>query len=109
MTATAQQLVELGRMEEARRRTQIQLDLIERQIIRRMTAIIPTLRTKRIVFAHGKRPDPNAFMRRYRQHLAAITLERQPEIDALSRKLVRQDLAIEALRWRLGMRCDVAA
>ncbi|WP_258598014.1 hypothetical protein [Mesorhizobium sp. AR07] len=40
------------------------------------------------------------FLERYRANLAAITLDRQHEIDALSRKLARQDAAIEALRAR---------
>ncbi|AGS25189.1 hypothetical protein REMIM1_PE00097 (plasmid) [Rhizobium etli bv. mimosae str. Mim1] len=34
---------ELARMEAARRKTQHQLDLIDRQIMRRMTALIPQL------------------------------------------------------------------
>ena len=35
-----------------------------------------------------------------RSHLAAITTERQPEIEALSRKLARQEAAIASLRAR---------
>ena len=38
---------QLSRMEEARRQTQRQLDLIERQITRRMTALIPQLLPRR--------------------------------------------------------------
>ena len=108
MTPPHSALAELARMEEARRQTRRQLDLIERQIIRRMTAIIPTLRLKRPAFGRGKPPDPNAFMRRYRESLAAITLERQPEIDALSRKLARQDRAIAAFRARHHVDCATA-
>jgi hypothetical protein len=44
--------------------------------------------------------DPGAFLERYRANLAALTTERQPEIDALTRKLARQDAAIAALRAR---------
>jgi len=87
-------------MEEARRQTQRQLDMINRQIIRRMTALMPQLSRKRTHYAHGK-TDPRTFLERYRSNLAAITAERQPEIDALSRKLARQDAAIAALRQRL--------
>jgi phage-related minor tail protein len=87
----------LTRMEEARRQTQRQLDIISRQIIRRMTALIPQLSRKRTLYNHGK-TDPRTFLERYRSNLAAITAERQPEIDALSRKLARQDAAIEAVR-----------
>ena len=89
--------VELCRMEEARRQTQRQLAMINRQIIRRMTALIPQLSRKRSLYHHGK-ADPRTFLERYRSNLAAITAERQPEIDALSRKLARQDAAIEAVR-----------
>jgi hypothetical protein len=101
-------LAELARMEEARRQTRRQLDLIEPQIIRRMTAIIPTMRAKRSAFGRGKPADPNAFMRRYRESLSAITLERLPEIDALSRKLARQDRAIAAFRQRNHIDCAAA-
>ncbi|WP_245436700.1 hypothetical protein [Mesorhizobium tamadayense] len=43
------------------------------------------------------------FLERYRANLVAITLEGQHEIDALSRKLARQDAAIELLRARLPL------
>jgi len=89
-------------MEEARRQTRHQLDLIDRQITRRMTALIPGLKPKRTGYRAGKPPDPGAFLERYRGNLAAITAERQPEIDALSRKLARQDQAIVSLRERAG-------
>ena len=90
----------LSRMEEARRQTQHQLDLIDRQIIRRMTAVIPHLHPRRRSYRRGQPPEAGAFLARYRANLAAITAERQLEIDALSRKLARQDRAIEALRER---------
>ncbi len=92
---------QLFRMEESRRQTQRQLDMIDRQIIRRMTALIPQLKPQRTGYRHGKAPDPGMFLERYRTNLAAITLERQHEIDALSRKLARQDTAIAVLRARL--------
>lgn len=89
---------QLIRMEEARRQTQRQLDLINRQIIRRMTALIPQLKPQRTGYRRGKQPTPGMFLERYRSNLAAITMERQHEIDALSRKLARQDQVIAALR-----------
>jgi hypothetical protein len=92
------------RMQEARRQTQNQLDLIERQITRRMTALIPQLGRKQPGYRRGKPPNPITFLERYRASLAAITAERQPEIDALSRKLARQDAAIAVLRERLSLR-----
>jgi hypothetical protein len=50
------------RMEEARRQTQYQLDIIDRQIIRRMTALIPAMKPKRTAYRGGKPPDPSAFL-----------------------------------------------
>ena len=43
MKASPERLAQLSRMEEARRQTQRQLDMIDRQIIRCMTALIPQL------------------------------------------------------------------
>lgn len=92
---------QLFRMEEARRQTQRQLDMIERQITRRMTALISQLHPRQTTYRRGKPSDPGAFLERYRANLAAFTTERQSEIDALSRKLARQDTAIAKLRERL--------
>jgi hypothetical protein len=94
----------LSRMEEARRQTQHQLDIIDRQIIRRMTATIPHLHRRRRSYRRGRPPEPCASLTRYRANLAAITAERQQEIDALSRKLAREDRVIAALRERPGGR-----
>ncbi len=104
MIPPSERRVQLFRMEEARRQTQHQLDIIDRQITRRMTALIPAMKSKRTAYRGGKPPDPGAFLERYRASLASITAERQPEIDALSRKLARQDLAITALRKLLDIR-----
>lgn len=109
MNLSSDRQVRLSRMEEARRQTQRQLDLIDRQIIRRMTALIPHLKPSRKAFRRGKPPDPGAFLERYRSNIAAITAERQPEIDALSRKLARQDWAIAGFRERHGLALDRAA
>ena len=100
MSVPLDPIVRLFRMEEARRQTQRQLDMIDRQIIRRMTALIPKLQPKRSGYRRGKALDAQAFLERYRTHLAALTAERQPEIDALSRKLARQDRAIAVFRER---------
>jgi hypothetical protein len=66
-------------MEDARHQTRRQLDQINRQITRRMTALIPLLQPKRTGHRRGKPPDPGAF---------------------LARKLGRLDLAIATLRER---------
>ncbi len=94
--------VELCRMEEACRQTRHQLDMIERQIIRKMTALIPSLGRRKSGYRRGRPPEPDAFLARYRSNLTAITAERQPEIDALSRKLARQEAALSAFRESLG-------
>ncbi len=91
---------QLSRIEEARRQTQRQLDMVDRQITRRMTGLIPGLLPRRTHYRRGKAPDPGAFLERYRSQLAALTAERQPEIDALSRKLARQEQAIAKLHER---------
>ncbi len=103
MSRCPDHMVLLHRMHEARRQIQRQLDLIDRQITRRMTALIPQLKPKRAGYRRGRAPDPSAFLERYRSHLAAITAERQPEIDALSRKLARRDAAIAAYCLRKGL------
>lgn len=108
MTPSSELDRRLSRMEDARRQTQHQIDMIERQIIRRMTAVIPLLGRKHSGYRRGKAPEPVAFLERYRSNLTAITAERQPEIDALSRKLARQDAAIEMLRTKCR-RNDAAA
>ncbi|MEF0865063.1 hypothetical protein QDX27_14900 [Rhizobium sp. BR 318] len=101
MASSERQAGSLARMEAARRKTQHQLALIERQITRRMTALIPQLGRRQAGFRRGKPPEPGAFLERYRANLAALTAERQPELDALTRKLARQDAAITAFRARV--------
>lgn len=98
MSAPADIQRRLFRLEEARRQTQRQLDLIDRQIIRRMTGQIPKLAPNRTAYQRSKTPDPDTFLERYRVELKALTAERQPEIDALARRLARQDDAIAILR-----------
>lgn len=114
MSASPDISLRLSRMEEARRQIQRQLKMIDRQITRRMTAVIPRLKPQHTCYRRGKPPTPSAFLERYRANLAAITAERQPEIDALSRKLARQDTAIAAFCQRHGLlqgslRCVTAA
>ncbi|WP_100962018.1 hypothetical protein [Bosea sp. FBZP-16] len=88
-------LAQLSRMEEARRQVQRQLELIDRQITRRAAALVPQQR-RRHGDRRGKSSGACTVLERYRSTHAALTAERQPEIDALSRKLSRQDQAIAA-------------
>ena len=94
MTLAPELRRQLSRLEEARRQTQRQLDMVDRQITRRMATLIPGLLPRRRPYRRGKAPDPQAFLERYRSQLAALTAERQSEIDALLRKLARQEQAI---------------
>lgn len=91
-----------SRMEEAHRQTQRQLDMVDRQITRRMTSLIPGLLPRRPHYHRGKALDPGVFLERYRSQLAALTTERQPDIDALSRKLALQEQAIANFIERHG-------
>lgn len=104
MTVTRNHLLELRRMEEAFRKTQRQLDIIERQIMRKMAGWMPVSSHRGPVYRCGQYPEPGAFIAWCRSHLAEITALRQPEIDALSRKLARQEAAVEALRVQLACR-----
>ncbi|MBZ9772335.1 hypothetical protein [Mesorhizobium sp. CO1-1-8] len=97
----------LSRMEEVLRQTQRQLDRNDRQITRRMSALIPGLLQRRTPYRRDRAPDPGAFLEPYRAQLAALTAEHQPEIDALSRKLVRQEQAIAGFLDRHGAVADM--
>lgn len=108
MTATPSHHVQLSRMEEARRQTQRQLELIDRQISRRITSILPQLARRQTGYRRGKPPDIGSFLERYRNNLAALVAERQPEVDALTRKLAREDAAIAAFRKRFEPVGDAA-
>lgn len=102
MSTSAKQAAQLLRMQAARRQTQHQLVLIDRQITRKMTTLIPLIGRRHQGHRRGKAPQPGAFLERYRANFAALTAERQPEVDALTRKLARQDAAIAALLARQG-------
>ncbi|MER9174488.1 hypothetical protein NKH72_12925 [Mesorhizobium sp. M0955] len=91
---------QLFRMEEARRQTQRQLEMIDRQIMRQMTAIIPQLKLQRIGHRRRNPANARAFLERHRSNLAAITAEAARDRRALT-QLARQDAAIKALRARL--------
>lgn len=90
----------LSRMETAYRQTQSHLDLVERQIARRAERITVTTRAKgRSFHRHG----PSWTLedeRTYRGQIEAIAFERRAELDALSRKLMRQERALAVLRSR---------
>jgi hypothetical protein len=95
-------LAQLCRMEEARRQVQRQLELIDRQITRRAMALVPR-QHRRPGYRRSNASGACLVLERYRSILTALTAERQPDIDALSRKLARQDQAIAAHRERCRM------
>lgn len=69
MNRSIDRQAEMRRMEEACRQTRHQLDMIERQIIRRMTALIPSLGRRKYGYRRGRPPEPEAFLTRYRSIL----------------------------------------
>lgn len=97
MTLEAQ----LSRMEDARRQTQRQLELIDRRVTRRMTAILPQLVRRQTGYRRGQAPNGRTLLERYRTNLAGLTAECQPEFDALARELAQQDAAIASFHERL--------
>lgn len=105
MIAPPERRVQLIRMEAARRETRQHLDLIHRQIAGRAGRLTVTEKAKARNRTHKRsgsrwsRSDEMLFQ----GYLERLTFERHHEIEALSRKLVRQDRAIAALRQRSGL------
>ena len=92
----------LLRMEAARRETRRHLDLVQRQIEGRAERMTITEKAKAQNRTH-KRSGPRwtrSDEALCRSHVDRLAFERRSEIDALSRKLARQDRAIAALRER---------
>ena len=85
----------LSLMLQARRVTQAHLDCIVRQIATRAERRVRSQRPKARQFGRGRSTWSMADERAYQHELLALTFERQAEIDALSRKLGRQDDAIQ--------------
>ncbi|MBP2449632.1 hypothetical protein [Rhizobium leguminosarum] len=76
MSGSAKHAAQLTRIEAARRQTQHQLDLIDRQVTRRMSMLILLLGRRQPGYRRGKAPGSGAFLERYRANLAALTAER---------------------------------
>jgi hypothetical protein len=102
MTTISPQVL-LTRMEASRRETRHHLDLVQRQIAARAERVTVTQKAKSSARTHkrsGYRWTPSD-ERLFQSHLQALEFQRRGEIEALSRKLARQDAAIAALRARL--------
>ncbi|MBB3303266.1 hypothetical protein FHT72_006929 [Rhizobium sp. BK077] len=94
----------LSRMEAARRETCHHLDLVHRQIATRAERLAVTEKTKARNRTHKRsgsrwtRSDEVLFQ----DHVDRLAFERRGELEALTRKLKRQDRAITTLRLKLG-------
>ncbi|MGX9394062.1 hypothetical protein ACWX0O_24455 (plasmid) [Nitrobacteraceae bacterium UC4449_H16] len=100
MTCLADIGVLLSRIADARRSTQRQLGVIERQIAKRAERMTITAQVKRRRRRRGARAWTSADERAYQAYLADLTLARHSEIAALTGKLAREDAALTALRIR---------
>jgi hypothetical protein len=89
----------LTRMEVAQAATQRHLGIIERRIATRAERTI-TDRAKRRHHGRGASSWTNADERLFQEHVAKLTLARRGEIDALTRKLDRQEKAVAEFRTR---------
>ncbi|MCW8060177.1 hypothetical protein [Agrobacterium tumefaciens] len=108
MTTISSQVL-LARMEASRRETRHHLDLVQRQIAARAERVTVTQKAKSSGRTHkrsGARWTPSD-ERLFQSHLQALEFQRRGEIEALSRKLARQDAAIAALKARLEPHSDV--
>jgi len=100
MIEPLQQRMLLARMEAAEGDTRRHLRIIERQIVSRAERLTVTDRVKRRQPRRGASTWTRADERLFQQLVAELTLARRGEIDALTCKLERQELAIVVLRSR---------
>jgi hypothetical protein len=87
-------------MEVAQAETQRHLGVIERQIAARAERLTITDRAKSRQHGRSASSWTSADERLFQQHLAEQALARRGEIDALTRKLDRQEKAIAEFRSR---------
>jgi len=100
MSGPPQRRMLLSRMEIAQTETQRHLGIIERQIAARAERLTITDRTKHRQHGRGASTWTSADERLFQEHVAELTLARCAEIDALTRKLDRQEKAIAEFRSR---------
>lgn len=100
MIEPSQRRALLSRMEATQAETQRRLGIIERQITARAERLTITDRAKRRYRGRGASSWTNADERLFQEHVAELTLARRGEIDALTRKLDRQEQAIAEFRSR---------
>jgi hypothetical protein len=85
-------------MEAAHRQTRAHLERIERQILARAERMTTTARTKARSRTRGGSRWTRGDEATFRAYVDELSFERRGEIDALSRKLSRQERAITAVR-----------
>ncbi len=88
----------ISRMEAAHRQTKAHLDRIERQISARAERMTSTAKAKARRHARGGSRWTRSDEAMFRACVDQLSFERRGEIDALSRKLMRQERAILAVR-----------
>ena len=88
----------LSRMEAAHRQTKAHLELIERQISARAERMTTTAKAKARRHPRGGSRWTRSDETMFRACVDQLSFERRGEIDALSRKLMRQERAILAVR-----------
>lgn len=106
MNTYAEQRVMLARMVRAREETRNHLAIVQRQIEKRAERMTITARLKTRQYGRTKSTLTRADERDYRENAAQLRFQRRGEIDALTRKLERQDAAIAAFRARLRINGD---
>lgn len=100
MRRYAEQRAMLARMVRAWEETRNHLAIVERQIEKRAERMTITARVKTRQYGRSSSTWTPADERHYHETVAALRFERRGEIDALSRKLERQEGAIAAFRVR---------
>jgi hypothetical protein len=100
MTEPRDRRLLLARMEVAQAETQRHLGVIERQIAARAERRTISDRAKRRQHGRSASSWTNADERLFQQHVAELALARCGEIDALTRKLDRQEKALAEFRRR---------
>jgi hypothetical protein len=99
----------LLRMQASRRETRHHLDLVLRQIAARAERVTVTQKAKSSGRTHKRSGSrwTRSDERLFQSHLQALEFRRRGEIEALSRKLARQDAAITVLEARLEPHADI--
>ena len=88
----------LGRMQAAHRQTTAHLERIERQISARAERMTTTAKAKARSHPRGGSRWTRSDEALFRAYVDQLSFERRGEIDALNRKLSRQERAILAVR-----------